>query len=224
MPDQNSAWQQLVIVRTALASQIPVDPSQLLLVRDEQGSQLRVIDPPADSVPREGAVLLLLYPVDDELVLPLTVRSERLSTHRGEVALPGGRVDPDDHDVAATALRECAEELGVDTQEITVLGTLAPLYIPVSRFRITPVVAYCAHVPEFTLNSVEVSAVFAITLRALLDPATVRVEQRDWWGRAAQVPYYAAGAHKIWGATAIVLSELVAKIRTIQQQELPNDD
>lgn len=85
-------------------------------------------------MPRQGAVLVLLYPDGDDLHLPLTVRSDRLPSHRGEVSLPGGAIDPDDAGVEA-ALRECYEELGVDPGGIQVWGTLSSFYIQPSNFQ-----------------------------------------------------------------------------------------
>jgi 8-oxo-dGTP pyrophosphatase MutT (NUDIX family) len=160
-------------------------------------------------------VLILLYPDGDDLRLPLTVRSDHLPNHRGEVSLPGGATDPGDAGPTETALRECHEELGVSPTTIDVWGALTPIYIPPSNFRITPVVGFSALPPALQVNDGEVSAVITVTLRELLDPATVVVEQWTLRGYEAFVPFFAIAGHKVWGATALMLSELVARIRRL---------
>jgi 8-oxo-dGTP pyrophosphatase MutT (NUDIX family) len=188
-------------------------------VRDLAGRLMRGFDPPAGVEPRLGAVLLLLYPDNSDLRLPLTVRSDLLPSHSGEVSLPGGALEPDEHDPASAALRECHEELGVEPGSITVWGTLSQLYIPPSNFRITPVVGFSADTPALRPNDAEVSAVITVTVRELLDPALVREERWTLRGTEVHVPFFAIAGHKVWGATAIVLSEFVARMRRASQDE-----
>jgi len=206
-------WARLA--RAALAPGPDILPEQLLLVRDLAGNLARRIDPPADVVPRQAAVLLLLYPDADDLRLPLTVRSDRLPSHRGEVSLPGGAIDPGEDGPIAAALRECHEELGVDPALVEVWGTLSSFYIQPSNFQITPVVGFCPQLPQLRLNQGEVSVVITVTLRELLDPALVVVERWTLRGLEVDVPFFAIEGRKVWGATAIVLSELVARMRRI---------
>jgi 8-oxo-dGTP pyrophosphatase MutT (NUDIX family) len=209
------SWARLA--RAALASGPPIPLDQLLLVRDLAGRFTRGFDPPVGVVPRLGAVLLLLYPDGSDLRLPLTVRSDRLPNHRGEVSLPGGAIDPGEDGPASAALRECYEELGVDPGDVTVWGLLSPLYISPSNFRITPVVGFSDHAPALRPNDAEVSAVITVTLRELLDPALVVEEQWTLRGAAVRVPFFAIGNHKVWGATAVVLSEFVARMRRAER-------
>jgi 8-oxo-dGTP pyrophosphatase MutT (NUDIX family) len=213
----SDSWSRLV--RAALTPGPAIPLEQLLLVRDLAGRLARSFDPPPGVVPRLGAVLLLLYPDGDDLRLPLTVRSDLLPSHRGEVSLPGGAMEPDEHDPATAALRECYEELGVEPEGITVWGTLSQLYIPPSNFRITPVVGFSAEPPVLRPNNAEVSAVITVTVRELLDPALVREERWTLRGAEVHVPYFAIAGHKVWGATAIVLSEFVARMRRASQDE-----
>ena len=209
-------WERwAAMVRDALAPGPEVSVEELLLVRDLEGNILRTLEPPPGASPRAGAVLILLHPDAAGLRLPLTVRSELLPNHRGEVSLPGGATDPRDRSPAATALRECYEELGVDPETVTIWGELTPIYIPPSNFRITPVVGFCTAEPALQLNEAEVSAVLTVTLHELLDPQTVVVELWTRRGSEMQVPFFAIGGHKVWGATALILSELVARIRRL---------
>lgn len=203
------------LTQRALRTGPPVEPDQLLLLRDLAGTIVRPLEPPEGALPRPGAVLILLYPDGDDLRLPLTVRSDHLPNHRGEVSLPGGATDPQDRGPADTALRECHEELGVAPAGVAVWGTLAPIYIPPSNFRITPVVGFSESAPELRVNDGEVSAVISVTLRELLDPTRVIVEQWTLRGYEVRVPFFAIAGYKVWGATALMLSELVARIRRL---------
>jgi 8-oxo-dGTP pyrophosphatase MutT (NUDIX family) len=211
LPNDWRKWADLA--RSALTPGPPVPLDQLLILTDVAGRNIRPLDPPPGVVPRQAAVLILLYPDATDLRLPLTVRSDALPNHRGEVSLPGGATDPEDDGPIATALRECQEELGIDPDGIDILGTLSPLYIPPSNFRITPVVGFLPNPPTIHVNMEEVSAVITVTLRTLMDPATIVVEQ--WTRRDLEllVPFFAIDGHKVWGATALVLSEFVARMR-----------
>lgn len=207
-------WQKLV--REAIEPGPAIPSDQLLMISDLTGRPLRLNEPPQGVAARPGAVLILLYPDGPDLRLPLTVRSNHLPNHRGEVSLPGGATDPQDDSPATTALRECHEEVGVEPGRINVWGELSTIYIPPSNFSITPIVGFTAPAPTLNVNSNEVSAVITVTLHELLDPANVVRERWAWRGIEAIVPFFMIAGHKVWGATALILSELVAKIRRAQ--------
>jgi 8-oxo-dGTP pyrophosphatase MutT (NUDIX family) len=214
--ESDYSWQRwAALAQAALGPGPPVALDELLLVRGLDGRFARRFDPPEGVVPRLGAVLVLLYPDGDDLRLPLTVRSDRLPSHRGEVSLPGGAIDPGEDGPITAALRECHEELGVDPATVAVWGTLSPFYIPPSNFRITPVVGFRSQLPDLLPNGDEVSAVITVTLRELLDPALVVVERWTLRGLEVDVPFFAIEGHKVWGATAIVLSEFAARMRRL---------
>jgi 8-oxo-dGTP pyrophosphatase MutT (NUDIX family) len=207
-------WQaQAARVRRAMAAGGTVTFEELLLVRDVEGRLARQLEPPAGAVPRPAAVLLLLYPQDGELHLPLTVRAGHLPTHKGQVALPGGSTDPEDDGPAATALREAEEELGIPPTSVEVLGALSSFYITPSNFMLTPVVGISAEAPVLRPHPGEVELAFSVPLSQLLDPATIVTEEWELRGMKVQVPFFALGGQKVWGATAVVLSEFVARIR-----------
>ncbi len=204
---------QIAALRRAMADAAPLNLAEILVLRDLAGQSIRPMHPPPGVVPREAAALLLLYPSEGELWLPLTVRSARLTTHRGEVSLPGGGADPEDGGPAQTALREAWEELGIRPANVEVLGSLTPFYIPPSNNRLTPVVGLSVGEPELRPDPNEVEAAFSVPLRALLDPATVREEIWERRGASMRVPFYFLEGYKVWGATALLLSELVARLR-----------
>ncbi|NJM05163.1 CoA pyrophosphatase [Candidatus Gracilibacteria bacterium] len=204
---------QLALVRRALADNAPLSFEEMLILRDLGGTVARPMQPPPGQVPRAAAALLLLYPESGELHLPLTLRSARLNQHAGQVSLPGGATDPDDAGPEATALREAHEELGIDPASVELLGRLTPFYIPPSNFLLSPIVGYVADVPPLRPNPSEVADVFSVSLRYLQDPANVREENWERQGVPFRVPFYAIDGHKVWGATALLLSELVARLR-----------
>jgi 8-oxo-dGTP pyrophosphatase MutT (NUDIX family) len=210
---QSQTLEQLVQTALQPGETIPIE--QLLVMRGLDNQLFRAMEPPVGVTPRQGAVLILFYRAGDALYLPLTVRSHALPSHRGEVSLPGGATDPDDNDAAATALRECHEELGIAPETVHVWGSLTPIYIPPSNFRITPVVGYTADTPVFQPNHAEVSQVLNVGLHTLLDPVTVVTEQWSRLGSTVQVPFFAIDGYKVWGATALILSELIARIHRV---------
>jgi 8-oxo-dGTP pyrophosphatase MutT (NUDIX family) len=168
---------------------------------------------PSGSPPREfrrGAGLLLLYPGEDGAArLLLTRRREDLPLHGGQVALPGGAVEPEESPVVA-ALREAREEVGVAGERVHVRGQLSPLAIPVSRFVLHPVLGTSQPRPDLRPNRAEVARILEVRLDELRDPRRLRVEGRRRDGLARIVPYFAVEGERVWGATAMVLAELLA--------------
>lgn len=160
-----------------------------------------------DRAPARASVLLPLV-MRERISLLLTQRTAHLSTHSGQIALPGGRIDPGDADAVAAALREADEEVGLQADHVEVLGTL-PDYVTGTAFTVTPVVALVR--PGFALrpNPHEVADVFEVPLDFLMDPRHHRRhalefegQRREWYS----MPFDDAGQERfIWGATAGML-------------------
>jgi 8-oxo-dGTP pyrophosphatase MutT (NUDIX family) len=169
----------------------------------------------ADRAPAQAAVLLPLV-MRDELMLILTQRTAHLSTHSGQIAFPGGRVDAGDADATAAALRETHEEIGLPPERVEVLGNL-PLYITGTAFIITPVVGLVQ--PGFTLapNPYEVDDVFEVPLSFLMNPAHHRRHAFEWDGVVREwysMPYQDGAQERfIWGATAGMLRNFYHLLR-----------
>lgn len=162
---------------------------------------------------RDAAGLVLLYPIDEEPHVLLTVRGGSLRHHSGQVSLPGGAVDAGES-IEAAAVREAEEEVGVDATSVAIVGRLTPLHIPVSGYLLHPVVGAVSDRPVFFPAAWEVAKILEVPLARLADPAIVRREprvfQRNGQATPVDVPYFDIEGEKIWGATAMVLSELLA--------------
>ncbi|MFN3373251.1 MAG: NUDIX hydrolase [Chloroflexus sp.] len=203
---------QIELIRQALAGPQP-SLEEMLVLRRLDGAPLRPLTPPPEVTPRQSAALLLLFPHNDQLYLPLTVRSSRVTTHRGEVSLPGGGIDPGDGGATEAALREAHEEIGVDPGQVEVLGTLTTFYISPSNNCLTPIVGAYPTPFEPNHDPEEVESVFTVPLTTLLEPTTVREEIWERSGTRMRVPFFALNGYKVWGATALLLSEFVARLR-----------
>jgi len=155
----------------------------------------------------EAAVLVPVTRSDDpELIL--TLRASGLSTHGGEVAFPGGRRDPEDHDLIHTALREAEEEIGLPPGLVEVVGPLSTL---VSRhgIKVTPYVGLVPDYVEYHANRGEIDSVFSVPLSFFRDDPREVTHRIDYLGQSWYVPSYHYDGYKIWGLTAIMVVELV---------------
>ncbi len=161
---------------------------------------------------RVGAVLLLLYARNSDIHLVLTRRRDDLPDHSGQIAFPGGKQEPNEP-LETTALREAQEEIGIQPERVTILGPLTPIYIPPSDFEVHPFVGWHTDTPDFSLQAGEVAEVLEVSLAYLLDPAARKLEQWEMRDLRMDVPFYEVNGHKVWGATAIMLSEFLERWR-----------
>jgi len=197
-----------------LAEPLPGLPAQLAMAPRPR-SPPRPPFHPENAIP--AAVLALLFPDRADggaPLLTLTRRTEHVASHKGQICLPGGVLDPDETPIDA-ALREVHEEIGVPAQRLRVVGRLTPVFIPVTGFRMEPFVAVAPERPEFTLAAIEVDALIEAPLRQLLDPGLrgERELHRPDGGSPATIPFFTIDGHEIWGATAMVLAELAVVAR-----------
>ncbi len=159
-------------------------------------------------------MLILLYPHQGSWHLPLTLRPAHLPDHPGQVSLPGGALLPGET-AREAAVREFCEELGVADPVVEVLGPLSPVYVQASRFRVEPWVGWSPQRPEMQPNPVEVAALLEVPLAHLIDPRHRGRHVRQDRGRRYWAPHFQWQQHRIWGATWMILSELVAVVEGI---------
>ena len=162
---------------------------------------------------REAAVLIPVVDHEPEATVILTRRADRLRSHSGQVAFPGGRIDPTDASPEDAALRETMEEIGLGEEHIEIIGRL-PDYVAGSGYRIAPVLAVVQPGFELTLNEDEVDTAFEAPLRFLMDPANHTRDSRMWNDREwffYDMPY---GGQRIWGVTAGIIRTLYERLYT----------
>jgi 8-oxo-dGTP pyrophosphatase MutT (NUDIX family) len=158
---------------------------------------------------RDAAGLLLVFPIDHRPHIVLTVRAGALERHGGQVSLPGGVVEPGEGFEQA-ALREAHEEVGLAVADAHVIGLLTPLDIPISGFRIHPVVATMERRPALRAADGEVASILEIPVDELCDRNCLISSERERDGRLVLIPAFHVAGHEIWGATAMVLAEFLS--------------
>jgi 8-oxo-dGTP pyrophosphatase MutT (NUDIX family) len=165
---------------------------------------------------REAGVLALLFfgaRPETPPTLVLTVRRDDLPDHGGQVSFPGGQREPADASLQDTALREAREEVDLDPNPVRVLGGLTPLYVPPSNFCVHPFVGVMDHEPMLRPTDREVGQILRVPLPHLLSPETRVVETWTLHGSEVDVPFYAVEDQAVWGATAMMVAELLAVCR-----------
>jgi 8-oxo-dGTP pyrophosphatase MutT (NUDIX family) len=163
---------------------------------------------------RKSAVLLALFEQENTLYVAFIRRASTLRAHSGEIAFPGGSVDAADSSPVMTALREAHEEIGLEPEQVEVLGVLSPVFTVVSNYLILPVVAYLPHgLGTLHLQPSEVAELILAPLHALADPTIAHTEQWSREGMTRTVYFYDHGPYRIWGATGRILSMLLALLQ-----------
>lgn len=170
-----------------------------------------------DRACREAGVLVLLLPPAEAPRVVLTVRHDDLPDHGGQISFPGGQREGDEA-LSDTALREAEEEIGLSPSSVRLLGNLTPLYIPPSNFCVHPVLGAVTATPSLRPTDREVAAILRASVPRLRAPGARTVETWTLQGRAVDVPYYDVDDHVVWGATAMMLAEVLA----VLGDELPS--
>lgn len=157
---------------------------------------------------RDAAVLIALLPRGDDLSVVFTQRTSHLTAHAGQVSFPGGRVEPQDFDAVATALREAEEEIGLPRERVRVLGQMDD-YITGTGFLVRPVVGFVPEIPPWQPDDFEVEEVFDVPLGYLAAPGCIFKSRRAF--RGIERDFYACDWEKfhIWGATAGMLKNFI---------------
>jgi len=162
-----------------------------------------------------AAVLILLYPINNELHTLFIQRPEYNGVHSGQISFPGGKKEKGDSNITDTALRETCEEIGICDEELIILGTLTPLFIPVSNIEVIPVVASCIKRPYIKPDRDEVVFVIEARLADFFNHGIVKHKSMVVRGEELDVKYYDYQGKVIWGATAMMLHELLVVMKRV---------
>ncbi len=168
------------------------------------------VDAPAEA--KQAAVLMVLFPKQGQWHIVLIERNANDRDHHGgQISFPGGKAEPDDASMLATALREAEEEVGIGREKVTVLGGLTELYIPVSNFQVHPFLGYLEAPPQYRLQAEEVNQVLEVPLSHFQQPhirrtTDIRIAPQI---TLKNVPYFDVEGRVLWGATAMMLNELM---------------
>ena len=168
---------------------------------------------------RQAAVMVLLFQKEGKWYTNLMQRPESDYAHSKQVSLPGGGLEEEDANLEACATRETEEEFGIPRTDIQVLGALSALYIPVSNYLVQPFVGYLNATPSYTRDPNEVEEILEVALEDLLDPTLRKVTTIDTSSgfTLKDIPYFDVVGKTVWGATAMMLSELVYLLGELQE-------
>jgi 8-oxo-dGTP pyrophosphatase MutT (NUDIX family) len=195
----------------ATQRRLTLDDVRRRLLRSPPGAAPVSLVP--DSV--SAAVLVPLVEIDGETHVVLIKRPETMSTHRGEIAFPGGKFEPaNDVDLRAAALREAQEEIGLDPGVVEVVARLTGVATAASRFTITPFVGFLDTRPALTPSPAEVVRVLEVPLSELLDETLYHEERWDGFQRDMSVYFFDLPDETVWGATARILTDLLTRLVT----------
>ena len=159
--------------------------------------------------PKRAAVMALFYPNEQQkTTFLLTERASYNGTHSAQVSFPGGKVDEEDNNLQETALRETNEEIGIEINDIKVIRQLSDTYIPPSNFLVAPFMGYCENKPSFSPNY-EVANLIEVTLEDLLNDRNIVFKTMSTsYMKNIEVPSFKLNNYIVWGATAMMLSEI----------------
>jgi 8-oxo-dGTP pyrophosphatase MutT (NUDIX family) len=200
---------KLIHLKQRFQQALPGLPSQLKMAPPNRANQLEQVEQTLTA--KQSAVMILLFHDKGDLKTVFIKRSEYEGIHSGQISFPGGQQEQSDSSFEATALRETWEEIGVKKEEIEVIGQLTDLYIPPSNFMVKVFVGYCPQKPLFTIDKREVQKVIEVELKKLYHPNSVKKMEifSSKTGTKIMVPCYQVNGICIWGATAMIVSELL---------------
>jgi len=190
----------IILIRKRLQERLPGLEAQ---IRMAPSKRFAIPDPPDPLL--SAAVLILLFPDDESWRFFLTERTHGVEHHQGQISLPGGAREKDES-LEEAAIRETQEEMGI-SETPKIIGQLSKLHIPVSGFEVSPFVGWLLARPEVEPNNVEVARVHEVTLADFLATECHKWEKRTFRSIEIDVPYFELDGVKVWGATAMILSE-----------------
>ena len=166
--------------------------------------------------PKKAAVMMLFYPKNNQTHLALILRTTYNGVHSSQIAFPGGKVEPEDIDLSQTAIRETHEEIGVHPKTINVVRAFTEVYIPPSNYMVYPFFGYSHDELSFELQEDEVAGMVELPLKEFMDDKIIVTNtMKTSYAESIEVPGFQVDEHFIWGATAMMLSELKETLKLV---------
>ena len=193
-------------IRQNLNRPLPGLPAQLLMAPSFRGELMKTND---GTNSRQSAVLITLFPENGNINTLLIKRATYDGAHSGQISFPGGKYEEIDGNLIQTALRETEEEVGINSKKVEVLGTLTPLFIPVSNMHVLPVVGLLTENPELHLDAHEVEYTISVPICHLKNPANHKQKTIVIREHSIVAPYFKVDSEDVWGATAMIIAEFI---------------
>jgi 8-oxo-dGTP pyrophosphatase MutT (NUDIX family) len=194
-------------LRNAIATELPGQNAQAIMMPTLSDKSRFSLEAKKDA--REGGVMILFYQKDGNVQFPLIQRPDYDGVHAKQMSFPGGKKDLNDNSLIATALRETEEEIGVSAEKIEIIGALTELFIIASNFNVLPAIGLIKEVPDFFADEHEVDEIIEVKLADLMDDDKQKEKPLTiLQGITINAPYFDLNNKVVWGATAMILSEL----------------
>lgn len=205
----------LKIISKIASEKLPAQAAHAKMIPPERIDLLKNQDY-SNFNPKKAAILMLVYPKNNESHLALILRNTYPGVHSSQIGFPGGKVELEDVNLEATAIRETFEEIGVLQNTIEIIKPFTEVYIPPSNFLVLPFLGFTKETPQFILNPDEVSALIELPLNDLLNENyTVIIPMSTSYATDIQVPGFEFQNHLVWGATAMMLSEFKETLKNV---------
>lgn len=201
-------------IKNRLKQKLPGEKAHLNMSPRSHNVPLRKFKASSDA--KQSSVMVLLkYEKPDELIIPLTLRSDKLSSHSRQISFPGGMAEQGETPLE-TAYRETEEEIGINAEKIEYIGNLSNLYVPPTNFIIHPIVGWLKNDTEFQINPDEVAEIIHVPFHKIQNSNSVKYKKSNINGLEMDIPYWEVHSEvPLWGATAMILSELISVIDEI---------
>jgi 8-oxo-dGTP pyrophosphatase MutT (NUDIX family) len=204
----------ITALKGRISMPLPGKEAQLLMAPPTRSEYLKNL--PDNYKIKKSSILILFYPCNNSVKTVLIRRAKYNGIHSGQISFPGGQFEKPDNNLTETALRETKEEIGIDISKINIIGNISELFIPPSLFLVLPVLGYTKKIPHFVADKKEVDEIFQINLSDLLDKNKICEKQViNSENIKINVPCFFIEDSIIWGATAMVISELIQVIRDV---------
>lgn len=205
----------LEYVPKLIAAKLPADDAHIKMAPLERIASLKNLDIESKN-PKTAAVMMLFYPKNGKTHLVLIERNSYKGVHSAQIAFPGGKFEPEDEIFANTALRETHEEVGIHPTNMEIIKTFTPMYIPPSNFMVHPFLGISKAEISFIPDPAEVSSIIELPLVDFLsDTILIQASLSTSYATNVTVPAFEIEGHVVWGATAMMLSELKDVLRTV---------